>query len=155
MTDFFAQDNSGLDSNEITDEEYRIGFGNCNGGGLPLIAAKFNSLLNRFSRFLVPSGTIVLWNGTLQGSVITDIPDGWLLCDGSNGTPNLGDRVIIGHGQSYNVGLTGGQETRTIPASGGTVEVAAGTGTTVSASNHTHNVTVVQPFYVLAYIMKA
>ncbi|UCG71206.1 MAG: tail fiber protein, partial [Thermoplasmata archaeon] len=31
---------------------------------------------------LVPSGTIVMWNGTV-------IPNGWALCDGTNGTPDL------------------------------------------------------------------
>jgi hypothetical protein len=34
----------------------------------------------------VPSGVIVLWSGT-----VADVPAGWLVCDGSNGTPNLGD----------------------------------------------------------------
>lgn len=36
-------------------------------------------------------GIICLWSGTLD-----DIPDGWLLCDGSNGTPNLTDKFVRG-----------------------------------------------------------
>lgn len=39
----------------------------------------------------VPSGAIVMWSGA-----IADIPAGWLLCDGNNGTPDLRDRFIVG-----------------------------------------------------------
>ena len=40
---------------------------------------------------LVPSGVIVAWSGNLN-----DIPKGWILCDGTNGTPDLVDRFIMG-----------------------------------------------------------
>lgn len=36
-------------------------------------------------------GMVFLWYGLLS-----DIPAGWQLCDGSNGTPNLRNRFIIG-----------------------------------------------------------
>jgi len=39
----------------------------------------------------VPSGAILMWSGT-----ILTIPSGWYLCDGTNGTPNLTNRFIIG-----------------------------------------------------------
>ena len=39
----------------------------------------------------VPSGTIVLWSGTLA-----TIPSGWFLCNGQNGTPDLRNRFVIG-----------------------------------------------------------
>jgi len=39
----------------------------------------------------IPPGVIVMWSGT-----IADIPDGWALCDGNNGTPDLRDRFIVG-----------------------------------------------------------
>ena len=39
----------------------------------------------------VPSGSILMWSGT-----IATIPTGWYLCDGTNGTPNLTNRFIIG-----------------------------------------------------------
>jgi hypothetical protein len=51
----------------------------------------------------VPSGCIMLWSGS-----IASIPSGWLLCNGSSGTPDLRDRFIVGAGSSYAVGATGG-----------------------------------------------
>lgn len=40
---------------------------------------------------LVPAGTIVIWSGS-----IGSIPAGWVLCDGTNGTPDLSDRFVMG-----------------------------------------------------------
>jgi microcystin-dependent protein len=40
---------------------------------------------------LVPSGVITMWSGT-----IATIPGGWLLCNGSSGTPDLRNRFVIG-----------------------------------------------------------
>ena len=58
----------------------------------------------------VPIGCILMWSGS-----ISDIPDGWALCDGEihNGkmTPNLLGRFIVGAGNSYLVGATGGADT--------------------------------------------
>ena len=51
----------------------------------------------------VPSGCILLWSGS-TGS----IPATWYLCDGTNGTPDLRDRFIVGAGNSYAVNSTGG-----------------------------------------------
>jgi hypothetical protein len=39
----------------------------------------------------IPSGVIVAWSGTAS-----DIPNGWVLCDGNNGTPDLLGRFIKG-----------------------------------------------------------
>jgi len=51
----------------------------------------------------VPSGGIILWSGS-TGSV----PSGWYLCDGTNGTPDLRNSFIVGAGNTYSVGATGG-----------------------------------------------
>ena len=39
----------------------------------------------------IPSGGIIMWSGT-----IANIPSGWVLCDGTNSTPDLRDRFIVG-----------------------------------------------------------
>jgi microcystin-dependent protein len=50
-----------------------------------------------------PAGVIVLWSGS-----IGSIPSGWVLCNGSNGTPDLRNRFIVGAGSTYAVDATGG-----------------------------------------------
>jgi len=52
---------------------------------------------------LIPSGGIILWSGS-----IASVPAGWYLCNGSNGTPDLRDRFIVGAGSTYAVAATGG-----------------------------------------------
>jgi len=39
----------------------------------------------------IPSGVIVMWAGA-------SVPGGWALCDGTNGTPDLRERFIVGAG---------------------------------------------------------
>jgi len=51
----------------------------------------------------VPPGSIIMWSGSQDS-----IPDGWILCDGNNGTPDLRERFIIGASDTYKVGATGG-----------------------------------------------
>jgi hypothetical protein len=51
----------------------------------------------------IPSGVILLWSGS-----IGSIPAGYVLCNGSNGTPDLRDRFVVGAGSTYAVDATGG-----------------------------------------------
>ena len=51
----------------------------------------------------IPAGLIAIWSGS-TGS----IPSGWLICDGTSGTPDLRSSFIIGAGSTYSVGQTGG-----------------------------------------------
>jgi len=51
----------------------------------------------------IPSGAIVMWSGS-----IASIPSGWLLCNGTSGTPDLRDRFVVGAGSTYAVAATGG-----------------------------------------------
>ena len=60
----------------------------------------------------IPAGLISMWSGS-----IGSIPSGWYLCDGSNGTPNLTDRFIIGAGSTYAVNGTGGISSVTLTTS--------------------------------------
>jgi len=55
------------------------------------------------SATLVPPGVIVMWSGS-----IATIPSGWLLCNGSSGTPDLRNRFVVGAGSTYAVAATGG-----------------------------------------------
>ena len=54
------------------------------------------------------SGMILLWSGS-TGS----IPTGWVICNGSNSTPDLRDRFVVGAGSTYSVDATGGSATIT------------------------------------------
>ena len=75
-----------------------------------------------------------MWSGS-----INDIPVGWALCDGSNGTPDLRDRFIVGAGGSYNVGNTGGSNTVTLTTSQiPSHSHGVGTLKTASAGSHSH-----------------
>lgn len=57
----------------------------------------------------IPVGGIVMWSGSAS-----NIPDGWKLCNGSNNTPDLRNRFIVGAGDEYGVGHTGGQKQVTL-----------------------------------------
>lgn len=49
------------------------------------------------------TGMIMLWSGS-----VASIPSGWALCDGSNSTPDLRNRFVVGAGSTYAVDATGG-----------------------------------------------
>ena len=70
--------------------------------------------LDNAAKFLVPAGGIIMWSGT-----VLNIPTGWVLCDGTKGTPDLRDRFIIGAGTTignvYAVGNTGGSADAVLP----------------------------------------
>ena len=74
------------------------------------------------------AGMILIWSGSL-GSV----PSGWVLCNGSNGTPDLRDRFVVAAGSTYSVGQTGGS-------------------TDAIVVTHTHTATVTDPGHVHTYI---
>lgn len=85
----------------------------------------------------VPNGAIIMWSGS-----VATIPDGFSLCDGTNGTPDLRNRFVIGAGNTYAVGATGGGS-----ATAQVGDVEAGPQATVSTS-------ALPPYYALCYIMK-
>ena len=62
-------------------------------------------LINDRIERTIPQGVIVMWSGS-----ITNIPSGWALCDGTNGTPDLRNRFIVGAGDEYNMGAVGGSK---------------------------------------------
>lgn len=76
----------------------------------------------------VPSGAILVWSGS-----IATVPNGYTLCNGQNGTPNLKNSFVVGAGNTFSVNATGGF------ASSG-VMTSVGTNTPL--------------YYALAFIMK-
>lgn len=116
----------------------------------------------------IPTGLICMWSGTV-------IPDGWALCNGENGTPDLRDRFVIGSGSSYLTGDTGGSDSidtsHTHDYSGTTdgsiyCNISTNAGNTYYATHrhdHTYSGTthsggdvhsILPPYFALAYIMK-
>jgi len=104
-----------------------------------------------------------MWSGA-----VLDIPEGWALCDGTQGTPDLRNRFIVGSGDTFSPGDSGGaishrhymnfQTTESYPWYD--IDTIAGT-TQVSAKIHTHyvdgNTEWTQhypPYYALCFIMK-
>jgi len=67
------------------------------------------TIIGNSEYFMVPKGGIIIWSGSA-----TDIPTGWVLCDGNNGTPDLRDRFVLGAGHNYAVDSTGGEATHTL-----------------------------------------
>jgi microcystin-dependent protein len=70
----------------------------------------------------------MLWSGS-----IASIPSGWLLCNGSSGTPDLRSRFVVGAGTTYAVAATGGSADATLVS-------------------HTHTATVTDPGHFHTYI---
>ena len=118
----------------------------------------------------VPVGGIIMWSGATN-----NIPSGWALCDGNNGTPNLQDKFIVGAGSSYAVDATGGSADATLvshthnllynhgsfggssgavtPRSGNT-PVTPGISGRVSTEGSSATNANLPPYYALCYIMK-
>jgi|688.fasta_scaffold05907_3 hypothetical protein len=88
-----------------------------------------NSTLNTLN-IGMPIGTIALWSGALA-----TIPDGWQICDGTNGTVNLRDRFVVGAGSLYNPGTTGGSADAVVPSH---THTATSTSTFTGAQLPTH-----------------
>lgn len=120
----------------------------------------------------IPHGLIALWSGS-------KVPSGWALCDGTNGTPDLRSKFILGATTLDEVHTTGGSETHTISVEelpphshsfgaasllesteGGSLFSAgenlidtSGTGLTNDTGGG-EPISIMPPYYILAYIMK-
>lgn len=80
----------------------------------------------------IANGIIVIWSGA-----IVDIPSGWQLANGINGTPDLRNRFIIAAGNTYTVNSVGGSSTHTHSITGTT----GGTSLTINQMpSHNHGV---------------
>jgi microcystin-dependent protein len=83
-------------------------------------------------------GTIGIWTKD-----VSELPTGWAFCDGTNGTPDLRDRFIIGAGGSYDLGDTGGSVTVSTTTDGSHTHSTnnAGSHNHGGTNNHTLNIT--------------
>jgi microcystin-dependent protein len=84
----------------------------------------------------LPSGSIMIWSGSQA-----TIPVGWLLCNGTLGTPDLRDRFVTGAGSTYAVGGTGGVTTVTLTQAQTPAHVHSFSGNTNTDGAHVHNIT--------------
>jgi microcystin-dependent protein len=85
----------------------------------------------------LPTGIIVMWSGTLA-----TVPSGWALCDGTNGTPDLMDRFVVGAGSTYAPAATGGTNSVTLATANLPSHTHALTAASaVSGGAHTHGLT--------------
>ncbi len=82
----------------------------------------------------VPTGVIVMWSGSLAS-----IPDGWTLCDGTSGTPDLRDRFIMGTAALQDPGAFGGTSAHGHSVDAHNHLVQPPTGSTNSAGGHSHS----------------
>lgn len=107
-------------------------------------------------------GMILMWSGT--GS---NVPEGWALCDGTLGTPDLQLRFVLCRWANFTEHLSGGgiNHTHDFTGDGHLHDVPIGDdiagGVALSDRTSSSNVTgttdiagVMPPYYVLAFIMK-
>jgi hypothetical protein len=78
-------------------------------------------------------GMIKPWYGSTL-----DIPTGWVLCDGTNGTPDLRNKFIVGAGGSYALNATGGATTGTTSPNGGHDHGGVTGSTVADLASHSH-----------------
>jgi hypothetical protein len=112
-----------LDTGSLTATEATITGGSIT--GLNNLTLAPNATTNVF-----PTGGIVMWSGA-----INTIPSGWALCDGTNNTPDLRNRFVIGAGSVYPVATQGGSADSIVV---GHTHTASST-STVTDPSHTHN----------------
>lgn len=84
----------------------------------------------------LPRGIILMWSGAVDA-----VPSGWHLCDGTANTPDLRNRFIVGAGNSYAPGNTGGalSYTPTVTVNGSDTGVQVGYHTLTEAEIPSHS----------------
>lgn len=142
----------------------------------------FTDLVNAIEKAMPSNANghgIIMWSGA-----VANVPSGWYLCDGSNSTPDLRGKFVLGAGGAYSVGATGGAENKTlseseIPAHNHPIRLESNrsTNTSSAAGRYTWNdvtvggmvddtnycgnagggasFSIMNPYHALCYIMKS
>ena len=87
------------------------------------------------STYAVPSGGIIIWSGAANA-----IPSGWVLCNGSNSTPDLRGKFVVGYDNAdsdFDVGDSGGSKDAVVVSHSHNHNLS---GSTNNTGNHSHNV---------------
>eukprot|EP01084_Bolivina_argentea_P286510 491500_1 len=74
-----------------------------------IVSIKRNHELIQNLYDMLPNNIVIIWHG-----LISEIPPGWNICDGTNGTPDLRDKFIIGGGNLHSLGDVGGSTNTTL-----------------------------------------
>lgn len=135
-------------SGKITANELQL-----NGGGAVTGTVTVNGSVNVSGGAISGNGTIPLGGIIMWSGAINSIPAGWRLCDGTNGTPNLSGRFIVGYNANAaatpadatnlevnygNVGNTGGLNTVALTTD--QLPAHNHTGQTNEDGNHWHEI---------------
>ena len=86
---------------------------------------------------IVPVGGIIIWSGAANA-----IPTNWSLCDGGthsgHATPDLRDRFVVGAGNTYGVGNTGGSANAIVVAHNHNSDAGGTHSHGITDNGHTH-----------------
>ncbi len=96
---------------------------------------------------ITPVGGIIMYSGDALGTlfdgngvgIIGSKMEGWAICNGYNGVPDLRDKFVAGAGNSYAVRSTGGEDTHTLSVTEMPSHNHSGSTSTTGA--HTHSYT--------------
>lgn len=139
-------------------------------GGMQYLVEKIIAEIERS----IPAGVVLAWHGSEN-----NIPSGWALCNGQNGTPDLRDRFVLGASSSHVVGEKGGSDSHIItveemPAhthsesgvtqtesdvggslfSGGENILTPSSDIETGSAGEGNPMSIMPPYYALLYIMK-
>jgi len=98
---------------------------------------------NFWGRGTVPVGFIGMYSGSKAGlfdglgkGIVGSKMEGWAICNGRHGTPDLRDRFVVGADSSYSVRDTGGENSHTLTIA--EMPSHNHTGTTNTTGSHSH-----------------
>lgn len=87
-----------------------------------------------FVHSVLPYGSIIMWSGSPAST-----PTGWSLCDGTNSTPDLRNRFIVGAGDIYSFNDTGGSKDAVVISHSHSITISdPGHGHAVTDPGHAH-----------------